>query len=470
MNFLNGENGLADCLRNGTFVVIPEYEVAALNQPFDSAVAIGRSIADTVHKNELTAALAINLRHPLEAVHDPVKTAVTLAESCGKPVVLTLPGGGMSHDQVREMSAEAESAGIQNFFCVTGDLYEEDLESTVFGHRRKTSRRYLDSVELIAGIRKHSGKRLIGAAVNPFKYRPADVYLQFYKMIRKLQSGADYLVCQVGWDMKKAQELQWFLQMRDINHPVIARVALLSREEIQTIHDGYLPGVHVVKSFAAALQRESALNANQCLAAQLERISLQAAGLRLLGYSGIQLTGIRSESTLKMILKRVGEAVEKYTDYDEWLEAWGAFHNYMEFSPIVEGYFTFNNLMKPQRRLYDASESHPVDGELPDPQFADRLRSFALAFSAHKEMSPKVEAFVRNLLCSGDPRDFERYRYSEYLYPSSCPKKLIYGACGGSAPDGICEVGTGECFFHRVLALANKAFRLDSLEEKVVGV
>jgi hypothetical protein len=43
----------------------------------------------------------------------------------------------------------------------------------------------------------------------------------------------------------------------------------------------------------------------------------------------------------------------------------------------------------------------------------------------------------------------------------------VFGACGGSFPDGRCEFGHGQCFFHRVLTTAARRHELDRLEEGV---
>jgi hypothetical protein len=47
----------------------------------------------------------------------------------------------------------------------------------------------------------------------------------------------------------------------------------------------------------------------------------------------------------------------------------------------------------------------------------------------------------------------------EFICPRSCPKKLLYGPCGGVRSDGRCEVGDFEC---RYVKMAR--FRLKKLE------
>ena len=93
------------------------------------------------------------------------------------------------------------------------------------------TRGYMDSLDTLAAIKAFLPDVSLGAAVNPFKYTPEDQCLQYAKMFRKCAAGANFIVTQAGWDMKKYQELQWFMQMRELVKPVLARIAFLSFEQ-----------------------------------------------------------------------------------------------------------------------------------------------------------------------------------------------------------------------------------------------
>jgi len=287
----SGENPLAARLRDGQFFLLIECNTALREQPFETSLTLARSVARKISDVPEVVGMAVTDRLRSEDTHDPVDTAVRLGETSGKAPLVYVSGKGSSEARVRDLVARARSAGIRSMVAVTGDRSEKHPVGRSGTRVPAYSAGYLDSVDALGLARDPGDGLCLGAAVNPYKYNPADQYLQYFKMMQKLDSGAEFLVTHVGWDMKKLQELQWFLQMRDVGNPVIARLALLSLDDIARIHEGLYPGVHVARSFAAVLQRESNVNAAQSLSAQLHRLGLQVAGCRLMGYNGARSRG-----------------------------------------------------------------------------------------------------------------------------------------------------------------------------------
>ena len=468
MNF-SGENPLAACLREGEFFLLIECNTPPLEQPFETSLTLSRSIARKIGNFPEVVGMAVTDRLRSEDTHDPVETAARLAEASGKPPLLYLSGKGSSEGRIRELLARARSAGIRSVVAVTGDRSEKHTASRSGTRVAPYPAGYLDSVDILELGRASGDDLCMGAGINPYKYNPADQYLQYFKMMRKLDAGAEFLVTQVGWDMKKLQELQWYLQMRDVGSPVIARLALLSVDDIARIHEGLYPGVHVARSFAAVLQRESNVNAAQSLSAQLHRLGLQVAGCRLLGYNGVQIAGLRDGHHLDMVLVRIGEALAAYDSFGKWVSAWNEFHNFMSFDPIPDAYYVFDGLLRGDTVRYDADTCQLTDRSLPEPGVGDRALRTVLStlFGGGwpEAISESLAAAVERVC--GVSR--EQLRECFFLSPSACPKRLIHGACGGSEPDGTCEFGHGRCFFQRVLALAAHSHELDSLEEGPKG-
>ena len=98
-----------------------------------------------------------------------------------------------------------------------------------------------------------------GAAVSPFKYTESSQMQQYYKMEKKIASGADFLVTQVGWDWKKSLELFRYMKENDIDVPVIGNVYLLSTisPAARLMHDIKLPGCFVSDEFLAKINSET---------------------------------------------------------------------------------------------------------------------------------------------------------------------------------------------------------------------
>jgi methylenetetrahydrofolate reductase (NADPH) len=381
--------------------------------------------------------------------------------------MLTISGRGSDPDQVRAMAAESKSMGIRTFCCVTGDRAPEHPPVR---HPRVTEtyeKGYLDGIDVAGLLRRHDATFCLGAAVNPFKYNLADQYLQYYKMIRKLESGADFLIAHAGWDMKKLQELQWFLRMRDLGNSVLARVRLLSPEDVAKVESCFSPGVHIPREFAATLQRECSANESQFLATQLRRVALQVVGCRLLGYSGVVLAGIRNASMLDMVLKQLKVAQDECSSYDAWLDIWNDFHGDLQFSPVSKPFQTFQGLLAAGHGEYDPATSTPTTVDFPVPDKLDRLGAFLLPMLLSSRTPDGLRSALRHVLRRHDTTPPERLRHCWYLDNSSCPKRLTLGPCGGTGPKGTCEFGQGPCFFHRIFALAAARHELDLLEEGI---
>ena len=466
LNFAT-ENPLAERLSGGQFCILVEIDSPPQEQPLESALAPARSMVKALGKHDLAAGVAVTDRLAADESHDPVEVAGALLEVSGHPVVMHLSGKGSSTDRVRDLLARAASAGVRNLLAVTGDRSDQHPAANAFGHIPKHPVGYRDSVATILTARQSGQRFQVGAGVNPYKYNPPDQYLQFYKMMRKLAAGADFLVTHVGWDMKKLQEIQWFLQMREVPVPVIARLALLWPDEINNLADGLYPGVPISRPFAAMLQRESDVNATQSLAAQLQRLGLQVAGCRLLGYSGVQLAGLRDERTMEMVLKRVGESLTAITSYQDWVAAWHDYHSGMDFAPVPGAYYAFKDLLGPSQQYYDAEVCQMTDRDLPLPSWRDRVQSQVRRLAFFQATPAVIRKAMGRVLLGTDPESSQGLAHVLYLNPSGCPKQLVYGACGGSQVDGTCEFGHVPCFHHRVLALAARRHQVDRLEEAV---
>jgi len=449
-------NPFPEALRNGRFTVFLEYATPKSSQPFDSAVAVGRRIARVAADRSAVDGVFTTQPVGPEPTHDMVETARILCEASGKPCVLCVPGRELDAERLTETTARALSYGVRTVLAVSGD----GVGRPSSGRRR----RHMDSVEILGFLRSARRELFCGAAVNPYKYTVADSYLQYFKMVRKIQTGAAFLVAQAGWDMAKLHELQWYLQSRELSTPVLARLHVLSPEESALLADGLAPGVHVSREFAAMVEREYTLSRNQFLATQLRRVALQAVGCAVLGYSGIVLSGIRDEETAVMVLDHVEEALAEKCAYPQWVEAWNAFHDGVTFSPHAGAFYCFSNLLDPEVQLYDPEHCRSAGAAFPEAARLDLFRSAVVeGLLAARRVPDAVRGALLRLAGAGDFSEDE-VRACAGLSPAGCPKGLPWGACGGSFPDGACEFGESVCFHWRVLAVRAKQRKLDLLE------
>ena len=465
-----GQNPLAEALRAGQFLLVLEQNVPGIEQSLPSATAMAHAMAERAAAETTVAAIAFTDRLRAPQTHDPVEFVQGALAGTRLPALLTVAGKASTPERALGLVARSKPLGVRTYCCVTGD---RAADHPPVGHPRRTRPHpegYLDGVDLLGLFRRHDRSFCLGAAVNPFKYNLADQYLQYYKMIRKLESGADFLVAQAGWDMKKLQELQWFLSMRDLGNSVLARLRLLVPEDVAALESRTCPGVHVPREFAATLQREGSDNESQFLAAQLQRLGLQVAGCKLLGYNGVVLAGIRNPSVLDMVLKRVAASLKEHVDYNAWLEAWNDFHGDLQFAPTPSPFYAFQGLLSPGQAGYDPETCRPAPAaEFAAPALGDRLGALLLPALLSARLPEFLRAAARVVLRRHDATPGGHLRRCWYLDNSPCPKRLTLGPCGGSAPDGTCEFGQGTCFFHRIFALAAARHELDLLEEGIGG-
>ncbi|MBN2020411.1 MAG: methylenetetrahydrofolate reductase C-terminal domain-containing protein [Sedimentisphaerales bacterium] len=141
-----------------------------------------------------------------------------------------------------------------------------------------------------------------GAAVSPFKYTEPSLMQQYFKMEKKISSGAKFLITQVGWDWKKSQELFRYLEANKLNTPVIGNVYFLSTATAapRLMHDLKLTGCYVSDELLAKVYMED-------LSQHIERAAQQVAMYKSLGAAGVDIGGIHDFETFTQILERAAE-------------------------------------------------------------------------------------------------------------------------------------------------------------------
>ena len=151
-----------------------------------------------------------------------------------------------------------------------------------------------------------------GAAVSPFKYTEPSQMQQYFKMEKKVASGARFLITQVGWDWKKSYELKLYMEEVNLNIPVLGNVYFLTTTNAapRLMNTGKLPGCYVSDEFMAKLKSES-------FDEHIERAAQQTAMYKSLGYAGIDLGGVHNYETFCRILKRAAVIGETWRNFED---------------------------------------------------------------------------------------------------------------------------------------------------------
>jgi methylenetetrahydrofolate reductase (NADPH) len=288
-------------------------------------------------------------------------------------------------------------------------------------------------------------------AVSPFKHTEGEVMGQYFKLKKKIEAGADFIITQVGYDVRKFHELLMWLKLNGYHTPALASIYVLSRPAAKVMNANQVAGCVVTDKLLAEIERESA-GEDKGKSARLNRAAKQYAIARGMGYAGAYIAGQGlTYENVKFILDKGNELV------GNWQSLTAEFQY-----PQDKGFYFFEkdnrtglNLAEPAARKASVIRS-PIYG-FSRVVHAVAFKPRGLVFKVlgpiarlvdkspllHKpfgflEHITKVVLF--NCMNCGDCA----LQDVAYICPmSQCPKNQRNGPCGGSS-DGWCEVHPGE--------------------------
>ena len=450
-------------LHDRVFSVILEYNLPPKKQSLMMAAEAGLELMKYVAQEERISSVAVSEGFDREAHHGLVEVTRILRKAAPKKeLILAVSGRGLTLETAGELFEELAGLKISTLTMHTG-LALPDHPRNAKDRPLPAPAKYLDSCRMLRLLKQTQPETFAGARVNPFKYALPDAHLQYYKMVKKLATGADFILVQAGWDMKKYQELQWYQERRNFEEPVIARLLLLKPGDVARILEHEYGGLVISREFAARIQRVEA-DEDEALEAAIRRVALQAAGCRLLGYSGVQIAGLTDRIIAEAVIGPIFEALAEFDDYPAWLGAWEEMHQNVELAPGPHRYYVFTKLMEKEFPEYSEADTPPASAMLEPPARGERWR-YSLAKSLGLDhRSGLLSNPVKKILCGWRPGRDWRLDKTAMLCAAKCPKGLENGPCDASWADGTCEFGHQPCFYHAVLRLAQWRKTLEMFE------
>lgn len=409
---------------------------------------------------------------------DTVTCGQIAAEASGKTPLLHLAGKNREPDEAVQVYEQALAQGLKQLLIITGDgIPVSD------GAPRP---RYFDSANGIAAAKALDPDVLVAAAVSPFKYFEEELLNQYLKMAKKYLAGADYLITNCGWDMRKFEELVWYREARGFDIPLVANLLLPTRAWARGIHKRRLPGVYLSDDLMSRIEAEYA-DQKGGRAHGMHRLALQIVGVRHLGYAGVQLSGVDTYEDLCEAIEMADALGRQYPDLGQWREAWRDLHRTQDGRDAEFG---------PAGGIYLFGDEPPAKGSLSGPPVIDgvtaspsELRSagmldgidrtfFREGAAGAKLMRPLCRAFdgpvlrwaehaIKKPLLGCEMCGFCRIPYLSYVCPETCPKGLANGPCSGT-DDNVCEFKDRECIHNRKYRVAKAQGRLAELETLLV--
>jgi methylenetetrahydrofolate reductase (NADPH) len=289
-----------------------------------------------------------------------------------------------------------------------------------------------------------------GCVVSPFKTLEAEQVWQYVKLLTKIEHGAQFVISQLGFDMKKYQELLSFLRDRHIKIPALANIFIPTLTVARIMNKGIVPGVIFPDALLARMEEE-AKSSDKGEEARLLRGARMVAAIRKIGYTGVHLGGSNLSFEAISFLLDQSKGYKEDTLQEEIhfpeKNSWYFPENCVKSDSTRKVHFFFlcNDLVhkqffKAEGLFFSITKAISL--------YCAKKQKLRQLYTLFEHISKKM--FFRCRMC-GDCTLPE----ANYLCPQSgCPKRMINGPCGGSI-NGYCEVYPKErlCFwvrsFHR---------------------
>ena len=455
-------NRFRDALGNGEFVLLVESPSPSLsNDPIAAGERLAALEKAVLSVESVKSALAITDRHLTLDAWRAVEYANALSEENRDRHVVYLSGRNTSAEEIGQLAEAAAKSRLFNVIPVSGNAVPGDSV------RECRKRVFSESVGVIRDLALQNRPFFLGGTVNPYAYTPYTLTGQYFKLVRKFNAGAAFAVTQAGWDMLKLQSLRWYFSERSLFYPMIARLVLLTPNLVEKIQAGEYPGINISPDFRKILEKELRYSLNQFEAAQYRRLELQAAGCRLLGFSGIQLAGAETPARAKIAAERIGNALREFNSFESWLEEYNSYLARAEMSPFSHSFYLYDHTL---RRPYP--DAPPTARDFGEPmissgeKFLFKLRKFL--FPRADQRRAESGRLLKGLLASCRGCSNCRLPKTEFICTEGCPKRLANGPCGGVRPHGECEISPNECIHSRIVRLACWNGTLPKLEEGIL--
>jgi len=315
-----------------------------------------------------------------------------------------------------------------------------------------------------------------GCAVSPFKRDESEQMVQYYKLKKKVEAGASFIIPQLGYDIRKFHELIQFVKQNGWNIPIIGNVYILPYGAAKLMYENKVPGCVVTKDLLAVLEKEKDLP-DKGKQARLDRAAKMYGFFKGMGYDGVHIGGHGVK------LEEVEYIIDKG---EEFAKNWMDYVHEFQF-PMPNGFYYYEkdektglNTTTPTNR-----KNRPLDTNVPAMYSFNRFMHEVM-FEPGKGLFGMMRSICKSIDGSSMEHAFTRFEHLikvllfdcencgdcalfelAFLCPmSQCPKKQRNGACGGSF-EGWCEAypNKKKCIYVRAYARLKKYGEEETLRD-----
>jgi methylenetetrahydrofolate reductase (NADPH) len=390
----------------------------------------------------------------------------------GQEVILHFACKDMNRNGIESRAWKAASAGLDNILALSGDYPiagQAGTAAPVFD---------IDSVGLLQllgdmndGVeepRAPDGRLLgtqffLGCVVTNHKLHEREVMPQYFKLEKKVQAGAQFVINQLGWNARKDSELLQWVRQRELAVSMIANVYLLTRGVARVFHAGRIPGCVVTDGLLAQAEKYGA-GEDKGRAFFVDLAAKQVAIAHGLGYQGAYIGGHMPATTYDEIL----EQASQYRG-DDWLGLVRevAYDKPGEFYLFGSDLDTGLSDGQPREQYLESRRKRRTDLKVParyrmsrvmhNAVFAQDAPLFPLGTKVYSKLDQSSKGVQRAAHLVEQAAKVPMFNCQDcgdcslpdiaYVCPEGpCAKNQRNGPCGGTR-DGICEVYDTECIW-----------------------
>ncbi len=389
----------------------------------------------------------------------------------GQEVILHVACKDMNRNGIESRAWKAASAGLHNILALSGDYPiagQSGTAAPVFDIDSVGLLKLLsDMNEGVEELRAPDGRLLatsfyLGCVVTNHKLHEREVMPQYFKLEKKVQAGARFVINQLGWNARKDDELLRWVRGRELPVQLIANVYLLTRGVARVFHAGRIPGCVVSDELLAQAEKYGA-GEDKGREFFVDLASKQVAIARGLGFNGAYIGGHMPIGTYDEILDRAAAIGERWREVakDLHYDRPGEFYLYgrdpqtgLSDGREREEYLESRRAARTDLKV---PVRYKVSRVMHNAVFAQDAPLFPLGTKLYSKLedSPKRVQRAAHLVEQAakvplfDCQDCGDCSLPDIAYvcpEGPCAKNQRNGPCGGTR-DGLCEVYDTECIW-----------------------